>query len=155
MKNAKIYRHPEVKNTNFDIPLVLSVFFYMVNFWKFSCNRRRHWARADLFRSPTSCMWPVIKRETKEKNPPLCIDIFASWCSSTIVTAGFDAMDNWCVGVNTYLSFKPKVLCNHFNLSSCILFCSFCAVLPVCLRTSVKEFVYVEIEIINTEYLWE
>ena len=68
MKNAKIYRRSGVENTSFDIPLVLSGFF-LVNFSKFSCDRRRHWAREDFFRSPTSCMRLASKRETKKARP--------------------------------------------------------------------------------------
>ena len=44
------------KNSIFDIPLVLSVFIFLVTFWKFSCNWPRHWAREDFFYCPTLCM---------------------------------------------------------------------------------------------------
>ena len=41
--------------------------FFPVNFSKFLCNRLRHWAREDFFRSLTSCMRLASKRETKKK----------------------------------------------------------------------------------------
>ena len=48
-------------------------FFFLDNFSKCSCNRRRHWAREGFFRSPTSCMRLASKRETKKK-PALIIE---------------------------------------------------------------------------------
>ena len=66
MKNTEIYRRFAVNNTIFDIPLVLSMLFFLVNFWKFTCNWRKHGARGDFFRSPTSRMRPTSKREAKK-----------------------------------------------------------------------------------------
>ena len=77
MKNAKIYRRCGVENTIFDIPLVLSVFFFLVNFSKFSCNRRRHWAREDFFlgRQPRVCGWRVSEKQKKKPRlmPGTCV----------------------------------------------------------------------------------
>ena len=39
--------------------LSCSVCFFSGHFWKFSCNRRRHWAREDFFYfvRPSACGW--------------------------------------------------------------------------------------------------
>ena len=57
------------KNSIFDIPLVLSVFFFLITFWKFSCNWPRHWAREDFFLLSDPLHADGIKRETKKRAP--------------------------------------------------------------------------------------
>ena len=66
MKNVKIYRRSGVENTIFDIPLVLSVFF----FWSIFRNFRviggdTEHERIFLGRQPRVCGWRVSEKQTK------------------------------------------------------------------------------------------
>ena len=69
MKNAKIYRRSGLENTIFDIPLVLSVFFFWSIFRNFRAIGGDTEHERIFFRSSTSCMRLASKRETK-KSPP-------------------------------------------------------------------------------------
>ena len=68
MKNAKKYRCSAVKNSIFDIPLVLSVFFFLSLFGNFSVigGDIEH-ERIFLLSDPLHA--DGIKRETKKERP--------------------------------------------------------------------------------------
>ena len=63
----------------FDIHLVLSFFFFGSTFWKFLCNRRRHWARETFLwgGQPRVCSRRVSEIQKRKEKPALTLQPFA------------------------------------------------------------------------------
>ena len=67
-KNAKIYTSSRSMSSIFDTPLVLSV-FSRVNFWKFSYNRRRHYARETFLSGQPRVFSGRVSEKQKKASP--------------------------------------------------------------------------------------